>query len=262
LENDILSISGMIPFLSDKKTADKITIHDCIESTNKTAKELAAAGAPHGTVIMANHQTAGKGRFGRGFFSPPGHGIYMSFMLRQKSGAPALLTIYAAVAVCKAIEAATGKNPQIKWVNDIFLGGKKICGILAETSTDPASGGVKWAVVGIGINFDTSQADFPGQLKESAGSVFSEGEATTTRNRLAAEIINHMVCKKNQYGGKETLDEYKKRLFMLGKKVTVTGSGETYEALALDIDCTGRLVVKKDNGEILPLSSGEITIKS
>lgn len=250
---DVLSLEGMIPFLSDKKTAEKIQIHACLESTNKTAKELAAAGAPHGTVIMADHQTAGKGRLGRSFFSPPMHGIYMSFIARPTEPMP-LLTPYAAVAVCEAIESATEKKPQIKWVNDIFLNGKKICGILTEAAY------MQWAVVGIGINFDVAEADFPEHLRDIAGSVFFDGEPTTTRNRLAAEIINKMAGIENRFGKEETLGEYKKRLIMLGKKVTVADPFETYEALAMDIDEIGRLIVKKKDGKILSLSSGEIKI--
>jgi BirA family biotin operon repressor/biotin-[acetyl-CoA-carboxylase] ligase len=258
----VLSADGMLPFLSDENTADKINIHASLESTNKTAKELAAAGAKHGTIIMAEKQTAGKGRYGRSFFSPPGHGIYMSVILcpEQRHGSSALLTLRAAVAVCKAIESLAAKKPQIKWVNDIFIDGKKVCGILTEAATDHQNGAMRWAVVGIGVNFDTPKTDYPEELRDIAGSVFSEGRPEITRNRLAAEIINHMTAAENQPGEKEILDEYKKRLIVLGKKVTVAGFDEKYEAAAVDIDDTGRLIVKKDNGEILALSSGEIQL--
>ena len=264
-DNDILSVFGMLPFLSDKETADKIHIHASLESTNNTAKQLAISGAAHGTVVISDCQTAGKGRYGRSFFSLPGHGIYMSCILspanRHWTSTPTLLTSYAAVSVCKAIEELTKKKPQIKWVNDIFLNGKKICGILTEAVTDFESGAIQWAVVGIGINFNAAKTDFPEELREIVGSVFSEGRPCVTRNRLTAEIINHMIAFEDQFDKKETLDEYKKRLMMLGKKITVTGSNETYEAVAIDVDDAGRLIVKKDSGEILALSAGEIKYK-
>jgi BirA family biotin operon repressor/biotin-[acetyl-CoA-carboxylase] ligase len=236
-----------------------------LESTNKTAKELALSGVEHGTIIMADSQTAGKGRYGRSFFSPPGHGIYMSFILRHTprhwDGIPTLVTSFAAVSVCEAIEATTGKAPQIKWVNDIFLDEKKICGILTEAVTDFESGCVQWIVVGIGVNFTAPGTGYPDEIKNTAGSVFSESKPTVTKNRLAAEIVNRILNFENKCDNKTMLSEYKKRLMMLGQKVVVSGSGEPYEAVAVDIDDIGRLIVRKDNGEILPLASGEISIR-
>jgi len=263
-DSDILSVVGMLPFLSDKQASKKIHIHASLESTNNTAKQLAISGAAHGTVVMAECQTAGKGRYGRSFFSPPGQGIYMSFVLRPTgrrwADAPTLLTIYAAVSVCRAIEELTKKEPKIKWVNDIFLDGKKICGILTEAVTDFESGSVHWAVVGIGINFKPAKTGLPEELKKIVGSVFEEDKASLTRNELAANIINHMIDFEAHIGKKETLNEYKKRLMMLGEKITVVGPKETYEAIARDIDDAGRLIVEKENGEIVPLFSGEIKI--
>ncbi|MCL2157941.1 MAG: biotin--[acetyl-CoA-carboxylase] ligase, partial [Oscillospiraceae bacterium] len=190
--------------------------------------------------------------------------IYMSFVLRPTgrrwADAPTLLTIYAAVSVCRAIEELTKKEPKIKWVNDIFLDGKKICGILTEAVTDFESGSVHWAVVGIGINFKPAKTGLPEELKKIVGSVFEEDKASLTRNELAANIINHMIDFEAHIGKKETLNEYKKRLMMLGEKITVVGPKETYEAIARDIDDAGRLIVEKENGEIVPLFSGEIKI--
>ena len=265
-DNDILSAQGMLPFLSQKEIADRINIYRSLESTSTTAKELAMSGAEHGTIVMTDLQIAGKGRYGRGFFSPPGHGIYMSFVLRPALGywigMPALVTASAAVAVCEAIEATTGKTPKIKWVNDVFLDGKKICGILTEAITDIESGAMQWIVVGIGVNFTTPGTGVPEDIKHIVGSVFSDGKPTITRNRLAAEIANR-VLNMERNSNSETLAEYKKRLLMLGEKVIVSGlseSFEPFEATALDIDETGRLIVEKDTGETLPLSSGEISI--
>jgi len=262
-DNDILSVQGMLPYLSQEKNSDKIFVYDSLDSTNKTTKEMAISKAEHGTTIIADSQTKGKGRYNRTFYSPPGHGIYMSFVLHPKQlrfTTPTLITSFAAVSVCEAIEAITDKTPQIKWVNDIFLDGKKICGILSEAVTDFESGNTQWIVVGIGINFNTPLMDFPEDLRQIAGSVFIDGNASTTRNHLAAEIMNRIVALK--YDEKKILAKYKQRLFMLGEEILVSQASETYIATAIDVDDIGRLIVKKDSGEVLSLSSGEITIRA
>jgi BirA family biotin operon repressor/biotin-[acetyl-CoA-carboxylase] ligase len=263
-DNDILSVQGIVPFLENKEAADKIFVYPSLESTNKTAKERAISEAEHGTIIISDCQTAGKGRYERKFFSPPAHGIYMSFILRPAHvgfNAPTLITSFAAVSVCKAIEAITDKTPKIKWVNDILIDDKKICGILTEAVTDFESGHIQWVVVGIGINFKTPASDFPEDLRHIAGAIFPDGDATTTRNHLMGEVINRIMTLDNQYSDKEMLAEYKKRLMVLGKRITVTGTERPYEATAVDIDEMGRLVIKKNNGEMLALSSGEVSIK-
>ena len=240
----------------------EVFVYPSLESTNKTAKEMAIGGAAHGTIIIADYQTAGKGRYGRAFHSPAGHGIYMSLILHPSQlclDATGLLTHFAAVSVCEAIEAISDKKPKIKWVNDIFLGNKKICGILTEAVTDFESGNMQWIVVGIGINFSTPVADFPEELRKIAGAIFDSGDVSTTRNHLIAEIINRMMICKNQFDKKEVLEKYRKRLMMLGQSVLVTGAGKSYEATAMDIDDMGRLIVKKGTGETLPLSVGEIS---
>ena len=262
-DNDILSVQGMLPFLFDERISGRINIHASLESTNKTAKESAISGAEHGTIIIADYQTAGKGRYGRSFFSPPGHGIYMSFCLRPAQQrwitAPTLVTSHAAVSVCEAVETTTGKMPKIKWVNDIFLDGKKICGILTEAVTDFESGNLQWIVVGVGINFITPETGYPEDIRHTAGSVFSENKPTVTRNQLAAEIVNRMLMFENQCAD-TMLIRYKKRLMMLGKKVVINGLSGHFDATIIDIDDIGRLIVKKDDGEILSLNSGEVSL--
>jgi BirA family biotin operon repressor/biotin-[acetyl-CoA-carboxylase] ligase len=270
-DNDILSVQGMLPHLLQRDTAERIFVYDVLESTNKTAKEKAISGAEHGTVIVADCQTSGKGRYGRKFHSPPNNGLYMSFILHPSQlcfSTPTLITAFAAVSVCEAIEAISGKIPQIKWVNDIFISGKagvaprKICGILTEAVTDFESGNTQWIVVGIGINFNKPpKTNFPEDLQQIAGTIFETDNPPTTRNRLCSEIVNRIIHPES-CNEKEMIEKYKQRMYMLGKKVTVIGASETYEAIAIDIDDIGRLVVKKDNGEIQSLTSGEISIKA
>jgi len=263
-DNDILSVEGMLPYLSQEKISEKIFIYDCLESTNKTAKEMAISDAEHGTVIIADSQTAGKGRYGRTFHSPPNHGLYMSLIIKPtqyRFSTPTLITAFSAVTVCEAIEAISDKRPKIKWVNDIFLNGKKICGISAEAITDFESGNTQWIVVGIGVNYSTPATDFPEELRYIAGSVFGSDTPPTTRNHLAAEILNRFLTQVNQQDEKVMLEKYRQRMFMLGKTILVSGTAEPYEAIAEDVDSNGHLVVKKADGEILSLSAGEISIR-
>ena len=264
-DNDIISVHGMAPYLSQiakDKIKKNIFVYTSLESTNKTAKEMAIAGAAHGTIIIADYQTAGKGRYGRAFHSPANHGIYMSFILHPSLlclNAPTLVTHFAAVSVCEAIEAISDKKPKIKWVNDIFLEGKKICGILTEAVTDFESGNMQWIVVGVGINFSTPATDFPEELRQIAGAIFDSDDAPITRNCLIAKIINRIMACRDQCDEKEILDKYRERLMMLGQNVLVTGAGESYEAIAIDIDDMGCLIIEKDTGEPLSLSVGEIS---
>lgn len=263
-DDDILSVQGMLPFLADKGCADKIALHGSLTSTNQTAKEMALAGAEHGTVVIADCQTAGRGRLGRGFYSPPGCGIYMSLILHPRElplNPPTLITALAALTVCEAIEAVTKKDPRIKWVNDVYLDKKKICGILTEAVTDFESGGIEWVVVGIGINFSTPTAAFPQELRPIAGAIFPDLEPTATRNRLAAEIINRFLSLGNQYEKKVIYQKYRDRLMMLGERITVVEANSTYEAVAIDIDEDGRLLVENEKHETRILSSGEISIR-
>ena len=265
-DNDILSIQGMLPFLSNKDISKNISLFPSLESSNTTAKELAIAGAGHGTIIIADSQSAGRGRYHRSFYSPSGHGIYISFILRPSkynlANNPTLITSYAAVSVCQAIEATTEKKPKIKWVNDIFLEEKKICGILTEAITDFETGNMQWIVLGIGINYTTPASGFPKEIKHIAGAVFSNNKPTITRNRLAAELINRILDFEVAWDRDNILAQYKERLFILGERVAVTESnGASFDAVAIDIDNTGRLIVKKDGGEILSLSAGEVSLK-
>ena len=259
---DKISAQGIRSFL--REPLAEISVFDSLESTNITAKERAVAGAGHGTVVLAETQTAGKGRYGRDFFSPPGHGIYMSVVLHPQSlrfQTPTLVTAFAAVSVCQAIEAISEEKPQIKWVNDLFLNGKKICGISTQAVTDFESGAMQWIVLGIGINFTAPASGVPAELQSVVGSIFANGRPPTTRNRLIAEILNGLLCCGNRQTEDRLLALYRARLMMLGKAVTVVGSGESYRATALDIDDAGRLIVKKENGALCTLLFGEVSIR-
>lgn len=259
--NDILSVPGISAFLSEKclPYAGRIRIYDTLESTNKTAKQMAASGAEHGTVVIANCQTMGRGRRSHGFFSPPGCGLYLSVILRPGAtglSSPALVTELAAVSVCEAIEAVSPRTARIKWVNDVFIDGKKACGILTEAVTDLESGGVEWLVLGIGINVCTRTEDFPQELKDVAVSVFPDGKRDGVRNRLSAELINRLLGA-GAVSGPGIIEKYKKRLMTLGEEVTVVKDGAESRAKAVDLDGAGRLIVRYGDGTAACLSPGE-----
>jgi len=244
-----------------------VFFYDSLESTNVTAKDMANIGTEHGTVIIANSQTAGRGRYGRSFYSPSGHGLYMSIILHTtkfRLSTPALLTLFSAVAVCRVIENVSNISPKTKWVNDIFVDGKKVCGILTEAVSMLESSDIHYMIVGIGINLTTPDANFPDELKNIAGSLFKSNNPPVTRDKIAFEIIQQFLSAGEHIDEVKMLDEYKQKMFLLGKKITVSFPGshsDAFDAIAIDVDNTGRLVVQKENGEIMSLHNGDITTK-
>jgi len=256
-----MKIQDITPYLK-KDISKDIFIFDCLESTNETAKTPEYSKAKHGTIIIADTQTAGKGRMGRTFLSPPNCGLYITFILHPDKinfTVPTLITAFAAVAVCEAIEKLTDKKPHIKWVNDIYLDTKKICGILTESVNTVDN--TKHIILGIGINITPPPGDFPPELQSIAGTVFARNEAAITKSHLTGELINNILFPVNQYDENETLTKYKQRMPLLGKMIGYTQNNTTQEATATDIDSFGRLVVTKSDGTIDHLSSGEISIK-
>lgn len=237
-----------------------IHLYDRLESSNQTAKRLALSGAPHGTLVLTNQQSAGRGRMGRKFESPAGQGIYLSLLLRADIPAAdaQTVTVSAAVAVCRAVKALCGLELSIKWVNDLYYHGKKVCGILTEAGADLESGRLEWLVVGIGLNFTTQPEAFPAELRRLAGSLFPGGPAPVSRVALAAAIARELLTLCPAF---DCLEEYRARCFVPGHWVTVCTDRETYAALALSIDDAGRLVVRRENGRDEALQHGEVSIR-
>lgn len=237
-----------------------IHLYDRLESSNQTAKRLALSGAPHGTLVLTNQQSAGRGRMGRKFESPAGQGIYLSLLLRADIPAAdaQTVTVSAAVAVCRAVKALCGLELSIKWVNDLYYHGKKVCGILTEAGADLESGRLEWLVVGIGLNFTTPPEAFPAELRRLAGSLFPGGPAPVSRVALAAAIARELLALCPAF---DCLEEYRARCFVPGHWVTVCTDRETYAALALSIDDAGRLVVRRENGREEALQHGEVSIR-
>lgn len=237
-----------------------VYLYDTLESSNRTAKLLALDGAAHGTLVLAAHQSGGRGRLGRSFASPAGKGVYFSVLLRPSLSAATAqtVTIAAAVAVCRAVDALCGIQLSIKWVNDLYYQGKKVCGILTEAGTDLESGLLEWLVVGIGLNLTTTAADLPPELAATAGSLYPGGPTPVSRAALAGQIARELLT---LCPGTACLDEYRARCFVPGHWVTVCAGHETYAAKALCIDEQGRLVVQRENGRQEALRCGEVTTR-
>ena len=239
----------------------RMEIHDQLDSTNIRAKALAATGAPHGYLVIADSQRQGRGRFGRSFFSPEHSGVYITYVLRPKTTAEraAMITSMAAVAVARAIEAVADVRAGIKWVNDIYLNGRKACGILCEASMDFESGMLEYAVLGIGVN--VSSMEFPDELKDIATSVSNECGQPVSRSRLIAEISNQLEALYPQLETGGFMAENRARSIVIGREVTVLRGDERFRAKALDIDAQGRLVLQGEDGIVRRVGSGEISLK-
>jgi len=260
--NDIISAESIQPFLRGDAGEFTITVMESVTSTNTVAKELAGQGAKEGTVIIAREQTEGRGRMGRTFYSPNATGIYLSVILRPKLNLEdsLLITTATAVAVAKAIEIVSGKTAKIKWVNDIFVEGKKVCGILTEASLNFESGSLEYAVVGIGVNIVTK--DFPEDIHLVAGSLLSEKPSDNpVTSLLVAEILNNIADCMNSLTDKKYLKEYRSRSFLIGQEILVLKGNTTIQAKAVDIDEKARLVVEYMDKTKEALSSGEVSVR-
>ncbi|RGX55946.1 biotin--[acetyl-CoA-carboxylase] ligase [Anaerotruncus sp. AF02-27] len=264
LENasDLLSAEAVRLFLR-REPGREIICRKLVSSTNQAAKELALSGAPDGALLLAEEQSEGRGRRGRGFVSPPGAGIYLSALLRPQllAADAVLITAAAAVAVCEAVQALCGIDLGIKWVNDLYLGDRKVCGILTEAATDFESGSVEYMVVGIGINFTTRPEDFPEELRTVAGSLFPKGEAPVSRSQLAAEIVNRLEELLPGLPQRRFLAAYRARSILLGERVEVLRGEKREIARAVAIDDDARLVIQKEDNTTEALRSGEISIR-
>lgn len=263
-QNDILSIQSISPYLEGKSRDLRLEIQKSVTSTNTLLKELASQGESEGKVLIAETQTKGRGRLGRTFYSPEKTGIYMSILLRPKLTVEDSLyiTTSTALAVAKAIEKVADCEAKIKWVNDIYCNGKKVCGILTEAGIDFEGGGLEYAVVGIGINVTSPQEGFPEELRNIATSIFDEKMySSNMRSQLVAEILNGFWEYYDNISKKTFLEEYRNRSLLLGKEIDIISGAKTQRALALDIDNNARLVVKLPDGEIRTLSSGEVSIR-
>jgi len=228
-------------------------------------RELAVKGMPEGYVLAADGQTAGKGRQGRGFHSPSGHGAYFSVLLRPGpiTGDPVLITSAAAVAAARAIEDAYDVKVGIKWVNDLMVGSMKVGGILTEAVFCMNSNVVETAVLGIGVNITRPKEGFPKSLEGIAASLADRSEGRNyERCRLIAATLDYFWGYYQNLEAREFLNEYRARSVVLGQYVDVVKGGSSRAARAISIDDDCGLVVLYGDGESETLSSGEVGIKA
>lgn len=262
-ESDILSPEGIKLELDEKYRNYKIDVYKTIDSTNQEVKRQALEGAGQGLVVLAEQQTMGKGRRGRSFYSPAGTGIYMSVLFRpspEQSKDVVLVTTAASVAICRAIRKVLNEEPEIKWVNDIYFRGKKVCGILTEAVSDFESGQIDTVVVGIGINYHVPEDGFPEEIRGIAGSVCTD-ENMIPRNSLVAAVLNELFAIYEKLSEREYMEDYRRWSNVIGKDVRFTSGDGWMDAKALDIDDNGGLLVQLDNGEKKTLRTGEITLR-
>lgn len=236
-----------------------VTVLEETGSTSLVAKDLARQGAAEGTLVVAKRQSGGKGRLGRSFFAPEG-GIYMSAVLRPSLPADraVFITTCAAVAVARAIEKETGLAAGIKWVNDIFVGGKKVCGILTEAALDFESGIPEYVILGIGINIE--RQTLPKELEGIVGCLEEYTGTPVSKSRLLAKVWNEFSVLYKELASAGYMGEYRERSILIGREVTVLSAEGDYTALVQDIDREGRLIVAYDGG-LRTLSNGEVSIK-
>lgn len=223
-----------------------------VTSTNTILKQ-GAKSFSHGTVIVADCQTQGRGRLGRSFYSPDETGLYMSILLKNDFGKnPTLITTLTAVAVMKAVQRLTGKKAQVKWVNDILLDGKKVCGILTEGAF--SGNELEYIIVGIGINASTTR--FPDEIESIAGCVGCDKE------KLLAVVLDCFSDEFNNIESGAFLDFYRKRCITLDKEIKIISPGkESVEAFVQGIDNNAALIVKYPDGKTGIISSGEVSVR-
>lgn len=238
-----------------------------IDSTNTELKRMAANDASEGTVVLSEAQTAGRGRRGRSWMSDPGLGIWMSVLLRPliHPSQVQTITLAASIAVVRALEKHGINGLGIKWPNDILINGKKVCGILTELSAEADR--TEWVVLGIGLNVNHQQEDFPDDLKPSATSLkLSFGESGHfIRSQIASDIINELedvYLSFLQKGPAWVAQEWKKHNVTLGKRVNLITANETLQVDVLDITKDGQLIVKYDDGTTGTILSGEISLRA
>lgn len=236
----------------------KLFCFDSVDSTSSYLRRVLDSGENGCTVAVAKAQTQGRGRSGKTFYSPEGTGLYLSVLLHPDISFEDGFSVSsrACIAVSKAIEELTRKKTQIKWVNDLFYNGKKVCGILCEAVNDYAEKRIKSLIIGVGINISTR--NFPDELKETAGSLELDADIS---DALAGAVASNLIGMDFGELTREETDYYRSRSAVIGKTVDYYINGVKFSARALDIDSSGGLIIKKNDGALSTLTSGEITVR-
>ncbi len=240
----------------------KTYFYDSVDSTNNVCKKLAKKGETSALVI-AYSQTAGKGRLGRSFFSPQDTGIYMSLLLtvHLSPEQSTLITTAAAVAVSDAIDKVCKKSTSIKWVNDIYLDRKKVCGILCEAGFSGGSSAQNYIILGIGINLFAPKDSFPEDIKNKAGSIIeSTAEDNCLKEKLIEEIVNRFMEIYNTLPSKAYMKDYRRKSFLTGKAVSFIKDGKQFTGTVMDINDNAEIIIQTKD-EAVTLFAGEVSLE-
>ena len=243
----------------------KLLCLDTVDSTNTECKRQAMAGEEEGLVVISDEQTGGRGRLGRTFQSPKGCGLYLSALLRPKLEPAEVtdFTAWVAVAVCDGIEACCGVRPQIKWTNDIILGGKKLVGILTELGLESESNALEYLIPGIGINVNHRPEDFSPEIRDMATSLSQQLGKPVSRVELAIQVARALDRMYAQFpeNKAEYLEKYRAGCLTPGHQVQLVTPTSREEAWAVEIDDEFRLVVEMPDGSRRALSAGEVSVR-
>ena len=238
-----------------------ITIFDELDSTNNYLKKLGSQGEKDNQLVIALSQIGGRGRMGRSFYSPNGTGIYFSLLLHPEFSAEKslLLTVMAAVSVAETVMKYNKNDVKIKWVNDVYIDGKKVCGILTEGVIN-SNKNLDYAVVGIGINVIAPENGFPEDIKDIANAVFPGNTQDYIKEKIVADVVNKFF---DIYNGNDTdyVRRYKEYSYLTGKNINIISGETTRPATVIDITDDCHVLVKNENGEIEEISSGDVSVR-
>lgn len=259
LADDLLALLG-----SDSLVGRDIRVFQETSSTNEVADKLGRDGVKEGVVVFAESQTKGRGRLGRNWVSPAGKGLWMSVLLRPPlpPQCATQVTVAAAAALHRAIEARAGLKAEIKWPNDILLGGKKVCGILTEMSAETEK--IKYIVLGIGLNVNFESADFPPELRATATSLKIEAGKSFSRAEIAAGILRALndtygAILKGQF--EKIADEWESHCATVGREVEIDTGTRVIHGRAEALDSEGALLVRTQHGRLERIIGGDVTLR-
>lgn len=261
-EPDVINEKRIQEYLRTKWLARNILYEPEMDSTNIQAKRLGENDAPNGTLVVTERQTAGRGRRGKSWVSPNGN-CYFSILLKPEIlvDRASIITLVSALALAKTIKQITDLDAMIKWPNDVIANGKKLCGILTESSTDLEY--INYAVVGIGIN--TNQTDFPEEIKGVASSIRLETGKEINRPKLLGSFLNVFETYYEEFLKTEDLsgllEEYNQLLVNCGREVKIIEKEQERLLTAIGVDNKGRLIVEDNNGQRETVISGEVSVR-
>lgn len=261
---DIISKETVAKYLPPERVS-AIRFNSTVGSTNNLLRDMAFEGACDGSAVVAEEQTAGRGRSGRDFLSPKGKGIYISYLFRPDDipAGVSSITAWTAVAVCRALFRLCNIKPGIKWVNDLVLNSKKLCGILTELSVESESGHIQHIIIGIGLNTGEDRTDFTGNLSNIATSLRIETGKVVCRAELTAEIIKELdkMCNGWPFEKQSYLHEYRENCITVGKDISIVSNGVERTGKAIRVNDDFSLHVAYSDGTESDLKSGEVSVR-